>query len=404
MYATSTQGLKKSSALLLVVLCVANRPLAQNSEVLYAIPNPPAHVFVIDPSSGSTTLAIPSNWSITGLASDGTRLFSVTKHLPGGPFLGQSHLVGLENVTCSASLIGPTGYAEWPGSYFDYNPQDGFIYALINNVFAHNTTDLFKIDPTTGAATWVGPLTGGFGTPAIDSAGNAYLVGNQMFTLDLTTGSATFLGNLTIGQFGYFDGTAFDSTGRLWGSFRSDAAHTGLYTIDVGTLTATKVVSLQKAYVGLAFGPACVVERYCTAKQNSLGCLPQIAGGGVPSASARCCFVVSASNVRNNRVGILLYGTSGRAAVPFHGGTLCVSPPIRRAPQVSSAGTPAPAQDCSGRWELDFNAFLAGTLENDPAAVAAPFPAGTRLNCQWWGRDTPGNAALTDALEFELCP
>jgi hypothetical protein len=132
--------------------------------------------------------------------------------------------------------------------------------------------------------------------------------------------------------------------------------------------------------------------------------LPAIAGGGIPSASAGCCFEVSATNVRNNRLGILLYGTSGRAALPFQGGTLCVAPPLKRTHQIRSGGTPAPAQDCSGRWALDFNAFLAGTLFQDPSVVTPAFPAGTVLNCQWWGRDTPGNAALTDAIEFELCP
>jgi hypothetical protein len=282
--------------------------------------------------------------------------------------------------------------------------MDGFVYSLIQGVFIPNKVDLFKINPSTGSATWIGPLAGGYGTLVIDGAGNAFLAGNQFFTLDLATGISSFFGNLTIGQFGIFYDLAFDSTGRLWGSFHSDAAHTGLYTIDMATLTATKIVSLQKAHVGLAFGPACLVEPYCTAKQNSLGCLLAIAGGGIPSADAGCCFVVSATNVRNNRLGFLLYGTSGRAALPFQGGTLCVAPPLHRTPMVSSGGSPPPAEDCSGRWSIDFNAFLTNTLVQDAAVVTPLLPPGTIVNCQWWGRDSPGNAALTDAIEFELCP
>ncbi|MDP1794569.1 MAG: hypothetical protein Q8K63_10590, partial [Acidimicrobiales bacterium] len=44
---------------------------------------------------------------------------------------------------------------------------------------------------------------------------------------------------------------------------------------------------------------------YCTAKTNSLGCVPQIAAQGTPSVSSPSGFVVSVSNTRNQREGLL---------------------------------------------------------------------------------------------------
>jgi len=47
---------------------------------------------------------------------------------------------------------------------------------------------------------------------------------------------------------------------------------------------------------------------YCTAKTNSLGCLPSISFVGCPKASATSGFRIQARRVRNNRPGVLLYG------------------------------------------------------------------------------------------------
>ncbi|MEO6708264.1 MAG: S8 family serine peptidase, partial [Planctomycetota bacterium] len=91
----------------------------------------------------------------------------------------------------------------------------------------------------------------------------------------------------------------------------------------------------------------CEVLVYCTAKVNSLGCTPQIAASGSPSASAPSGFVVSASSVRNQRAGVLLYGFTGRAALPFGGGTLCLAGSLRRSAVVNSGGSPS-GDDCSG--------------------------------------------------------
>jgi probable HAF family extracellular repeat protein len=147
---------------------------------------------------------------------------------------------------------------------------------------------------------------------------------------------------------------------------------------------------------------------YCTAKVNSLGCTPSIAGAGVPSASNAWSFEVVTSNVLNEKAGLYLYKVGGApASVPFQGGTLCVGPSgIRRTPVVFSGGSPAPANDCSGAYELDFNAFAAGLSGGHPdPALLSP---GSIYRCQAWGRDQgfspPNNTSLSNALQVPIGP
>jgi hypothetical protein len=142
---------------------------------------------------------------------------------------------------------------------------------------------------------------------------------------------------------------------------------------------------------------------HCTAKLNSLGCTPAIAWLGTPSAAASSGFEVSCSRVRNNKPGVLMYSVTGRAALPFQGGLLCVANPIRRTPSVGSNGAPPPVNDCSGLYKLDMSAFASGALGGSPLpALRTP---GTLVNCQWWGRDFGAsfNTTLSDALEYAVC-
>jgi hypothetical protein len=143
---------------------------------------------------------------------------------------------------------------------------------------------------------------------------------------------------------------------------------------------------------------------YCVGKVNSLGCIPHIGATGIPSATAGSGFVVTDVNVLNNKSGILLYGTSGRLALPFQGGTLCVQSP-RRTPAVSSGGSPPP-NNCSGAFSIDMNCFATGGCGGNPLpALTVP---GTLVDCQWWGRDPgfapPQNTSLSDALEYTVQP
>ena len=157
--------------------------------------------------------------------------------------------------------------------------------------------------------------------------------------------------------------------------------------------------------VTLAYSACADTLTYCTAKPNSLGCIPTISGTGAPSVSHSSGFVVAATNVLNSKAGLLLYGFSGRAALPFQAGTLCLQPPLRRTVGVNSGGSLPPVLDCTGVFALDFNAFRAGLLGGSPAPGL--FVPGTVVNAQWWGRDpgfpAPVNTTLSDAIEFAMC-
>ena len=147
------------------------------------------------------------------------------------------------------------------------------------------------------------------------------------------------------------------------------------------------------------------VTVYCTAKVNSLGCTPTIGFSGASSASASSGFLIGATSVLNNKNGLLFYGSNGRAALAFQGGTLCVKTPVRRTPAVNSGGNPPP-NDCSGNFSLDMNAFAAGLAGGNPAPeLSVP---GTIIDVQWWGRDpgfvAPNNTTLSDGLEYTVGP
>jgi hypothetical protein len=138
---------------------------------------------------------------------------------------------------------------------------------------------------------------------------------------------------------------------------------------------------------------------YCTAKVNSLGCTPAIGSSGLPSASLGNGFQITASNLRNRKLGILFYGTSGAAAAPFKGGTLCMQGPLVRARRQNSGGATTPTNDCSGGFSYDFNEYVAGG--SDPALVG-----GQTVWAQYWSRDQGSSfgVSLTDALQFTLEP
>jgi hypothetical protein len=155
-------------------------------------------------------------------------------------------------------------------------------------------------------------------------------------------------------------------------------------------------VSLCKIDPELVAGT--MISTYCTAKVNSLGCTPAISYQGAPSPTFGEGFAINATNVLNNKSGLLFYGVNGPLAVPFQGGHLCVRAPVRRTALQSSNGNPPP-NDCSGAYTLDFNGRIASAA--DPALVT-----GTMVNAQYWSRDPgfpfPNNTGLTDAIQFTI--
>jgi outer membrane protein assembly factor BamB len=147
-------------------------------------------------------------------------------------------------------------------------------------------------------------------------------------------------------------------------------------------------------------------QAYCVAKENSLGCSPAITFIGESSAGATSGFTVSAWNELNQKTGMLLYSVVGAASTPFQGGILCLQSPLRRTPAHSSGGSPLPAQDCSGSYVIDMNAFAHGALGGNPdASLLVP---GTSVWCQAWGRDpgfaAPNNTSLSNGLRYVVLP
>ena len=136
---------------------------------------------------------------------------------------------------------------------------------------------------------------------------------------------------------------------------------------------------------------------YCTAKTNSQGCVAAVHFVGPPSLTSSATMEIWATEVLSGKTGLLFYGTTGPAALPFLGGVLCALPPLRRTPPVTSGGN-AP-DDCTGVLRFDFTSWLSSG--SDPLLVL-----GTPVYAQFWYRD-PDDAVgigLSDAVAFEVCP
>lgn len=142
-------------------------------------------------------------------------------------------------------------------------------------------------------------------------------------------------------------------------------------------------------------------DAYCEGKVNSLGCTPAMTFSGLSSTGATSGFTVAAHGELTDKLGLLLYSVTGPSSIPFQGGTLCVQSPLRT-PAQSSGGTGA----CTGRYEVDMNAFARGLAGGNPhPALLVP---GTSVWVQAWGRDPgfppPDNTSLSNGLRYVVLP
>ena len=182
-------------------------------------------------------------------------------------------------------------------------------------------------------------------------------------------------------------------------SVLSGTNHIKLAIADAGDQVLDSNVFIKGASLSCQSFPPPVT--YCESGTGSTGCSPTITSLGLPSASATSGFFVSAHQERNRKPGLLLYGTTGRASLPFQGGTLCVDPPLRRTPISFASGSPPPADDCSGVLSIDMNAFASGQLGGQPSPALSV--VGTTVDCQWWSRD-PIVTCLSNGLEYVVSP
>ena len=138
---------------------------------------------------------------------------------------------------------------------------------------------------------------------------------------------------------------------------------------------------------------------YCTAKVNSQGCTPTIGFAGDPSATSGAPFLITGTNIINQKLGLMFYGYDS-SFTPFQGSTICVKPPLRRMPGQNSGGSVS-GNDCSGTLSTDFNV----RIRSGSDSLLVP---GATISTRWYYRD-PHDAAgygtgLTDALRFAICP
>lgn len=139
-----------------------------------------------------------------------------------------------------------------------------------------------------------------------------------------------------------------------------------------------------------------VVERYCTAKVNSAGCVPEISSAGLPSAAGYDSFFLVAVDVLPQKSGVFFWGTSP-ASIPFGGGTLCVQPPLVRSFVLGSGGNGQPT--CDGAYSFEFRQSY---------MQQKGLQAGDTVLGQFWSRDPgfapPNNIGLSDGIRFTIAP
>ncbi len=148
------------------------------------------------------------------------------------------------------------------------------------------------------------------------------------------------------------------------------------------------------AYVFLTGAPS----SYCTGRTTSQGCVPFLSVVGLPSVSPTEPFRIHANEVLPGEAGFLMYAFK-KSNLDFHGGKLCLKPPvIRLLPLKSSSSQGSPP--CDGAMFRNFNNRIQGG--NDPLLTA-----GQAVRCQWIQRD-PTNGFhrdnLTDAVQFTVAP
>jgi hypothetical protein len=138
---------------------------------------------------------------------------------------------------------------------------------------------------------------------------------------------------------------------------------------------------------------------YGTGTFDFAQCFDTISVNGSPSLSS--IFDIQCTGATPNMLGIMLYGTSGSASIPFGSGTLYVAPPLNRSP-ASTSHSVSMFPGCGGTWSINMTAFALGMAGGNPLpSLATP---GTTVNCQWWGRDGPTATQLSNAIQYVVAP
>ncbi len=195
-------------------------------------------LYKIDPANGSVIQSIGATGfsHVTGLAFDPVTgaLFGHVSDYFGS---GDTQLLTIDVLTGAGTLVGSTGL-QVPDMTFD---STGQLYAW-SEFSATQSDDLFRLDKTTGLASFVGESstdTSNTGL-AFDNADTLYMTryGTDLFTVDSVTGATTFQTSLSSAV---NNALTFDrETNQMYSVSRHDGS-SFLQKIDVATGTVTEL-------------------------------------------------------------------------------------------------------------------------------------------------------------------
>ena len=234
--------------------------------LLYAVdgggPNPNANLVLLDPVSGVVVTVVgPIGFVVGGMAFDPQTgiLYATT----GGTGPNPGNLIKIDINTGRGSLIGNLGLRSGTLADLAFAPS-GILYGWAGPA---GGSALYKVDLTTGAATWVGDsgiFTRGGGLAA-DAQGRLFLAGSAagaLYRVDPSTGAATAGPTLTGAPIpsGVIKALDFDETGTLFGlNFAGADGDAFLVTIDPTTGVVTPRGDPIPRLDALAFWPTGVV-------------------------------------------------------------------------------------------------------------------------------------------------
>jgi hypothetical protein len=151
-----------------------------------------------------------------------------------------SDLYKIDPATGATTSKGPIGYAVTGMAFVN-----GVLYGVTssNSVSPGN---LITIDPNTGAGTIVGPL--GCSPVADIASKNGRLWGwcedsDDLVTINTTTGAATVVGDAGLSTLG--DAMSFDQTGTLYAAFRFIGSDGKVYRVKLSNGQATPIAKLH---------------------------------------------------------------------------------------------------------------------------------------------------------------
>jgi len=220
--------------------------------------------------------------------------------------------------------------------------------------------------------------------------------GDSVFVHDLQTGQARLVSRSTGGSYGqlppftsqWIETAGVSDRGRLV------AFRTNLFGLVAGDTND----EFADVFLWDARSTCPPIESVCSGKVNSWGCVPAMTSSGEPRVGGPSdAFFLATSEFMHDEIAILLWST-GPAATPFSGGTLCLAPPVVRTPSQYTGGTAAAA--CSdGTLSFHFSRAYMNSRG---------IQAGVTLYAQAFGRDRglppPFRTGLSDAIRFTTAP